>query len=62
LYPDKKIVDIPAFDETREWRGWVEKAVCSCEGVSGVEVNRTFDPPWSPDRMSEEAQVAVGWY
>ncbi|TIT45062.1 MAG: SUF system Fe-S cluster assembly protein, partial [Mesorhizobium sp.] len=24
--------------------------------------NMTFDPPWSPDRMSEEAQVAVGWY
>jgi len=22
----------------------------------------TFDPPWTPDRMSEEAQVAVGWY
>ncbi|TGV79920.1 SUF system Fe-S cluster assembly protein, partial [Mesorhizobium sp. M00.F.Ca.ET.149.01.1.1] len=21
-----------------------------------------FDPPWTPDRMSEEAQVAVGWY
>ena len=32
------------------------------EGVSGVDVKMTFDPPWSPDRMSEEAQVAVGWY
>ncbi|TIO39098.1 MAG: SUF system Fe-S cluster assembly protein, partial [Mesorhizobium sp.] len=32
------------------------------EGVSGVEVNMVFDPPWTPDRMSEEAQVAVGWY
>ncbi|MBN9269780.1 MAG: SUF system Fe-S cluster assembly protein, partial [Mesorhizobium sp.] len=21
-----------------------------------------FDPPWTPDRMSEEAQIAVGWY
>ena len=31
-------------------------------GVSGVEVRMTFDPPWTPDRMSEEAQVAVGWY
>jgi metal-sulfur cluster biosynthetic enzyme len=25
-------------------------------------VAMTFDPPWTPDRMSEEAQVAVGWY
>jgi len=22
----------------------------------------TFDPPWTPDRMSEEAQIALGWY
>ncbi|EFG2886145.1 SUF system Fe-S cluster assembly protein, partial [Escherichia coli] len=26
------------------------------------DVKMTFDPPWTPDRMSEEAQVAVGWY
>jgi metal-sulfur cluster biosynthetic enzyme len=27
-----------------------------------VEVDMVFDPPWTPDRMSEEAQIAVGWY
>jgi len=32
------------------------------EGISDVEVNMVFDPPWTPDRMSEEAKVAVGWY
>ena len=42
--------------------GWVENAVGAVEGVSGVQVEMTFDPPWTPDRMSEEAQVAVGWY
>lgn len=41
---------------------WVENAVSSVEGVSFVEVTLTFDPPWTPDRMSEEAQVAVGIY
>ena len=41
---------------------WVENAVGAVEGVSGVEVSMVFDPPWTPDRMSEEAQVAVGWY
>lgn len=41
---------------------WVENAVGAVEGVSRVDVNMTFDPPWTPDRMSEEAQVAVGWY
>lgn len=41
---------------------WVENAVGAVEGVSRVEVNMTFDPPWTPDRMSEEAQIALGWY
>jgi metal-sulfur cluster biosynthetic enzyme len=40
----------------------VENAVSSVEGVQGVEVKMTFDPPWTHARMSEEAQVAVGWY
>ncbi|WP_336279286.1 SUF system Fe-S cluster assembly protein [Bartonella sp. CB175] len=42
--------------------GWVEDAVNAVEGVSHVEVIMTFDPPWTPDCMSEEAQVAIGWY
>ncbi|WP_295896185.1 SUF system Fe-S cluster assembly protein [uncultured Bartonella sp.] len=41
---------------------WVENAVGAVEGVSHVEVNMTFDPPWTPDRMSEEAQITLGWY
>jgi len=38
---------------------WVENAVVSVEGVMGAEVKMVFDPPWSADRMSEEAQVAL---
>ena len=41
---------------------WVENAVSSVGGVSHVKVDLVFDPPWTPDRMSEEAQVAVGWF
>ncbi|WP_455474804.1 SUF system Fe-S cluster assembly protein [Bartonella sp. B30(2025)] len=41
---------------------WVEDAVSAVEGVLHVEVTMTFDPPWTPDCMSEEAQVAIGWY
>ncbi|MER8373789.1 SUF system Fe-S cluster assembly protein [Mesorhizobium sp. M1338] len=52
----------PGCPVAGEMPGWVENAVGAVEGVSGVEVAMTFDPPWSPDRMSEEAQVAVGWY
>lgn len=52
----------PGCPVAGEMPGWVENAVSAVEGVSGVEVSMTFDPPWTPDRMSEEAQIAVGWY
>ncbi len=52
----------PGCPVAGEMPGWVQNAVGAVEGVSDVEVDMTFDPPWSPDRMSEEAQVAVGWY
>jgi len=52
----------PGCPVAGEMPGWVENAVSAVEGVQNVEVNMTFDPPWSADRMSEEAQVAVGWY
>ena len=52
----------PGCPVAGEMPGWVENAVGTVEGVSGVEVEMTFDPPWTPDRMSEEAKVAVGWY
>jgi FeS assembly SUF system protein len=41
---------------------WVEDAVAAVPGVSGAKANLTFDPPWSPDRMSDEAKVAIGWW
>ncbi len=52
----------PGCPVAGEMPGWVENAVNTVEGISGVEINMTFDPPWTPDRMSEEAQIAVGWY
>ncbi len=52
----------PGCPVAGEMPGWVENAVNAVEGVMGVEVSMTFDPPWSADRMSEEAQVAIGWY
>ncbi len=41
---------------------WVENAVNPVEGVGFVKVNMVFDPAWTPERLSEEAQVALGWY
>src|SRR3954469_13943154 len=52
----------PGCPAAGEMPGWVQNAVSAVEVISDVEVNMVFDPPWSPDRMSEEARVAVGWY
>jgi len=52
----------PGCPVAGEMPGWVEDAVGAIEGIFQVEVIMTFEPPWTPDRMSEEAQVAVGWY
>jgi FeS assembly SUF system protein len=52
----------PGCPVAGEMPGWVQNAVGAVEGVQDVDVNMVFDPPWTPDRMSEEAKVAVGWY
>jgi FeS assembly SUF system protein len=65
---DDRFVDIdmtltaPGCPVAGEMPGWVENAVGTVEGINGVQVNMVFDPPWTPDRMSEEAQVAVNWF
>jgi len=52
----------PGCPVAGEMPGWVQNAVSAVEGVSNVDVEMVFDPPWTPDRMSEEARVALGWY
>jgi FeS assembly SUF system protein len=42
--------------------GWVADAVRTVEGVMDVDVNLTFDPPWDPSRMSDEARVALNMW
>jgi FeS assembly SUF system protein len=41
---------------------WVEDAVAGVPGVSGAKATIVFDPPWSPERMSDEAKIAIGWW
>ncbi len=40
--------------------GQVENAVRAVPGVKSVKLELTFDPPWSKDRMSEAAKLALG--
>jgi FeS assembly SUF system protein len=52
----------PGCPVAGEMPGWVENAVSLVPGVGNVTVNMVFDPPWTPDRMSDEARVALDWY
>ena len=65
---DNKNIDIdmtltaPGCPVAGEMPGWVENAVSLVRGVNDVRVNMVFDPPWTPDRMSDLARVALDWY
>jgi FeS assembly SUF system protein len=45
-----------------EMPGNVKAALERVEGIGGVTVNMTFDPPWTPERMSEEAKLELNMY
>jgi FeS assembly SUF system protein len=39
---------------------WVERALRDVPGVTDVSLELTFDPPWSKERMSDAAKLALG--
>ena len=39
----------------------VEMVLRSLEGVKDVQVELTYDPPWSPDMMSDDAKKELGY-
>lgn len=51
----------PGCPVAGEMPGWVEGALRGVEGVDDVKVNMTFEPPWTPERMSDEAKLELGY-
>jgi metal-sulfur cluster biosynthetic enzyme len=39
----------------------IEEFVGELEGVEDVQPVMTFSPPWTPERMSEDAKFALGF-
>ncbi len=39
----------------------VERAVRALPGVADVEVDVTFEPRWTPERISAEGREQLGW-
>lgn len=52
----------PGCPVAGEMPGWVENAVRSVPGVRDVTVNLTFEPPWDPSRMSDEAKLELNMF
>jgi FeS assembly SUF system protein len=40
----------------------VENAVASVPGVGTVNVNLVWEPPWTPDRMTDEARLVLNMW
>ena len=38
----------------------IRRNVASVNGVGEVTIELTFTPPWGPDKMTEEAKIALG--
>ena len=52
----------PGCPVAGEMPGMVKNALEGVEGIGEVTVNMTFDPPWTPERMSEEAKLELNMY
>jgi len=50
----------PACPIAQSFPGIVESAVKSVAGTKDVHVELVWDPPWSPERMSEAAKLELG--
>jgi FeS assembly SUF system protein len=49
----------PACPVAGEMPGRVAEAVAAVPGVGEVEVHLVWEPPWTKDRMSEDAKLAL---
>src|SRR5665213_540492 len=50
----------PSCPVAQSMPGEVKNAVSAVPGVEDVRVNLVWTPPWSMDRMSEEARLELG--
>ena len=52
----------PGCPVAGEMPGMVANAVAAAEGVGQVEVKLVWEPAWTPERMSEDAKLALGMF
>ena len=52
----------PGCPVAGEMPGMVRHALEQVEGIGEITVNMVFDPPWTPERMSEEAKLELNMF
>ncbi len=52
----------PACPVAGEMPVMVKTALEAVDGIGEVTVNMTFDPPWTPDMMSESAKLELNMF
>jgi FeS assembly SUF system protein len=52
----------PGCPVAGEMPGMVAEAVAALDGAGEVEVELTWDPPWTPEHMSEDARMLLGMF
>jgi FeS assembly SUF system protein len=58
----KMTLTSPACPSAQQLPGEVRYKVGAVEGVSDVRVEIVWDPPWSPEKMSEVARLHLGFF
>ncbi|MEL0107530.1 MAG: DUF59 domain-containing protein [Rhodospirillales bacterium] len=56
----KMTVTAPACPVAGELPGQVADAVATLDNTGEVDVTLVWDPPWTPDMMTEDARLALG--
>jgi FeS assembly SUF system protein len=51
----------PSCPAAESLPGEVERKIAAIEGVASAKIIITFDPPWTKEMMSEEAQLELGF-
>ena len=52
----------PGCPVAGEMPGMVAEAVAALDGAGEVDVELTWDPPWTPEKMSEDARLLLGMF
>lgn len=51
-------IGCPLFDQIE---APIREELGKLEGIGKITIDLTFEPPWTPDKMSEEAKMELGF-